>query len=308
MVWSAIAAAAMLLVLAVAAGIILRLTNTNGTIELVNLPRDAEVSVDGERATVTWSGAGEPALISLTPGKRMLRVKKAGFQMSGAEVTIEAGGREAIIVRLLPLADSGATRDGAGADASRSDLARPRTASSPVPQNPPAQTTTGSSTTAPPALTKKHAVVPSANDRFDPDAPYRFVASFQPRKSLDVRPNGRNTEQAILAETSDRSAQQWKIVPLGDGWYRITSNGHPGKCLGLRHIGGHNAEPILADTNDDLGQHWKITAMRDGWHRITSRIHPAQSLDIVNDGKNNRLKMAPTGNWTGQFWKITVSR
>ena len=33
----------------------------------------------------------------------------------------------------------------------------------------------------------------------------------------------------------------------------------------------------------------------------------AQCLDIVNDGENNRLTMAPCGNFSGQMWSISPS-
>ena len=70
-------------------------------IELVNLPRDAEVLVDGEEVAVTWPGGGKPAVVTVTPGKHKIMVKKDGIETSGDEVTVQAGNKEKFTVRLV---------------------------------------------------------------------------------------------------------------------------------------------------------------------------------------------------------------
>jgi uncharacterized protein (DUF2249 family)/predicted nucleic acid-binding Zn-ribbon protein len=41
------------------------------------------------------------------------------------------------------------------------------------------------------------------------------------------------------------------------------------------------------------------------WYSFTTEwLGKAKSLDIVNDGTNNKLIMAKTGNYSGQYWKI----
>lgn len=41
------------------------------------------------------------------------------------------------------------------------------------------------------------------------------------------------------------------------------------------------------------------------FYRISNQWQgPSKSLDIVNDGRNNRVALAKTGNYTGQYWKI----
>ncbi|CAF3772117.1 unnamed protein product [Rotaria sordida] len=43
------------------------------------------------------------------------------------------------------------------------------------------------------------------------------------------------------------------------------------------------------------------------YYRLTTQGQgDNQSLDIINDGTNNKLRLAPTGGYTGQFWKITL--
>ena len=71
-------------------------------IELVNLPKDAEVLVDGEEVAVTWPGGGKPAVITVTAGKHKVMVKKDGLEISGDEVTVQADGKEKFTVRFVP--------------------------------------------------------------------------------------------------------------------------------------------------------------------------------------------------------------
>ena len=87
--------------LAVAWGVILRVKTANGMIELVNLPKDAEVLVDGEEVAVTWPGGGKPAVITVTAGKHKIAVKTDGLEISGDEVTVQAESKEKFTVRFV---------------------------------------------------------------------------------------------------------------------------------------------------------------------------------------------------------------
>ena len=80
---------------------ILRVKTANGMIELVNLPKDAEVLVDGAEVAVTWPGGGKPAVITVTAGKHKVMVKKDGIETSGDDVTVPADGKETFSVRLV---------------------------------------------------------------------------------------------------------------------------------------------------------------------------------------------------------------
>ena len=104
--WSAVAAGMLLLGLVVAWGVILWVKTSNGTIELVNLPKDAEVFVDGEEVAVTWPGGGKPAVVSVSAGTHKISIKKDGLELSGDELTVQAGRLEKFKVRIVPLADS----------------------------------------------------------------------------------------------------------------------------------------------------------------------------------------------------------
>ena len=54
------------------------------------------------------------------------------------------------------------------------------------------------------------------------------------------------------------------------------------------------------------GQRWKVAHIRDGYNRLTTEWQgDGKALDGVNDGvNNNRLHLANTGEFAGQFWKF----
>ena len=75
----------------------------NGTIELVNLPKDAEVLVDGEKIVVIWPGAGKPGMVTVTPGKHKITFRKNGIETSSDELTVQPGRKEEFTMRYVPL-------------------------------------------------------------------------------------------------------------------------------------------------------------------------------------------------------------
>ena len=88
-----LAVGVLLLALFVAWAAVVRVKTSGGIIELVDLPKDAEVFVDGEKVSVIWPGGGKPAVISVAAGKHTVRVKNDGLEVSGPEVTVQAEGR-----------------------------------------------------------------------------------------------------------------------------------------------------------------------------------------------------------------------
>ncbi|MCF7993580.1 MAG: RICIN domain-containing protein [Chromatiaceae bacterium] len=44
----------------------------------------------------------------------------------------------------------------------------------------------------------------------------------------------------------------------------------------------------------------------NAYYRLTTQWQgEGKSLDVVNEGRNNKLQLADTGNYSGQFWKFT---
>jgi hypothetical protein len=84
-------------------GVIIRLTTPEGVVLLENIPPDAEVFVDGRKATVAVPGDREPLRIELPKGRHELKVTKGGFETYTRQVTVPAGQSERITVQLLPV-------------------------------------------------------------------------------------------------------------------------------------------------------------------------------------------------------------
>jgi hypothetical protein len=105
-------------------GGVFKVKTPDGVIVLENLPRDAEVFVDGGKITLSWPGIGKPVEIRAVPGQRKVEVKRDGFSTFVKEPTVKVDGSEEVTVRLEPF------------DAS---LSNPKASPSPVP-SPPAET------------------------------------------------------------------------------------------------------------------------------------------------------------------------
>jgi serine/threonine protein kinase len=71
---------------------VLRVKTKDGTIVLENLPRDAEVTVDGAKVLLKWT-EGKEAEITVKPGTREVVVTIAGIKVQGQQVSIEPGER-----------------------------------------------------------------------------------------------------------------------------------------------------------------------------------------------------------------------
>jgi serine/threonine protein kinase len=113
--WPSVAAGVLLLGFVVAYIAIVKVRTKNGMIVLENLPEQAVVLVDGDKAKVEWPDGGGPVEITIPAGKHGVTVRKEGFEAFGTEVTIEAGKRQNIRIILEPLAASAAGGSPAGA-------------------------------------------------------------------------------------------------------------------------------------------------------------------------------------------------
>ena len=76
----------------------------DGTIELTDLPPDADVFVDGGKATVTWDAGKQRAEVRVKPGTRKLEVKRGETTVIGETVEIESGGRKVLAAKLTEVA------------------------------------------------------------------------------------------------------------------------------------------------------------------------------------------------------------
>ena len=94
-----VGAAVLLLGLAAAFAVVVRVRTANGVIVLENVPANAIVEVDGERVTVT-PAAGEPVTIEAPPGKHGVVVKRGDvILLADSGVTVQSGKQFKLTIR-----------------------------------------------------------------------------------------------------------------------------------------------------------------------------------------------------------------
>jgi hypothetical protein len=93
---------AALLVLAVLAGVVLRLKTRNGVVLLENVPADAEVFVDGRKIEIIAPGRKEPLQIEVPEGQHQVKVTTGGQEVLGEQVNVRWGKADPLKVTLGP--------------------------------------------------------------------------------------------------------------------------------------------------------------------------------------------------------------
>ena len=94
-------------------------------------------------------------------------------------------------------------------------------------------------------------------------------------------------------------------------YYRLTTQWQ-GENKSLDVVDNKSLNKLaLAKTGNYSGQAWKIKSLGNVFFRLTSQFKgEGKSIDISNDpsvSRNGDIKpiLAPSGNYSGQFWKIT---
>jgi hypothetical protein len=99
------------------------------------------------------------------------------------------------------------------------------------------------------------------------------------------------------------SGSNWKITATGDGYHRLTNMFlGDGRALETTPDG---TRLFMGTAGSAQAQAWKITGAGNGYFRIRSRsLGDGRSLDTKNDAVNDPY-MNDTGDFSGQYWKIT---
>ena len=114
-IWPSLAAGVLLIGFLVAwVSGVFKAKTRDGVIVLEGVPDQAAVFVDGARISVSWPVSGQPMEIGVSPGERMIEVKKEGFRTFGSKVMVATGKSQPITVRLDPL--TGPERQQAGSE------------------------------------------------------------------------------------------------------------------------------------------------------------------------------------------------
>ena len=155
----------------------------------------------------------------------------------------------------------------------------------------------------------------SAVAQIDPAAFYQIVAKHS-GKCLDVAggPDAQgNGVRVIQFECNGASNQQWKLVPVGDGYYKVLAK-HSGKSLDV--FGGNIAtgNGVIVeqwDYHDGDNQLWRFDPVEEGYYRIVAK-HSGKSLDISGgpDATGNEVQAQQWDDVGGsnQRWALTAVR
>jgi uncharacterized membrane protein len=131
-------------------------------------------------------------------------------------------------------------------------------------------------------------------------------------KCLDIINDGENNK-LIMATCGNFAGQRWSITAhkMSPKNYQLqTPLAGTDKCLDVINDGENN-KLTMATCSDSPGQFWTIAANKtnpgySGYSRLRSQLTGTDKcLDIINDGRNNKLTMAPCAKVAGQNWRIT---
>ncbi len=116
------------------------------------------------------------------------------------------------------------------------------------------------------------------------------------------------TPMAVVAPTPQPQIPEnigLTILDTSAVYYLSTQWQGEGKTLAVKSGTANQVE--LQDRKEVTAHHWKFKLAPNGYYRLVNNAFPSKSLDIVNDGKaNNKLTLAPSQNYSGQFWKVSV--
>ena len=147
---------------------------------------------------------------------------------------------------------------------------------------------------------------------------YRLTCLFQgTMKSLD---SANNKAMLTLSQLSD--SQYWSISLINGQWHRLTPKSAPGKSLDIINDANDN-RPTIANSGAFSGQYWKFTKLKavptqapelpvsidtSYYYRLTTMWQgTGKALDVINDSSDNKLILAATGAYSGQYWRFTQS-
>lgn len=134
---------------------------------------------------------------------------------------------------------------------------------------------------------------------------YRLTTQWQgDGRAIAIINDGVN-DRPHLADSANASGQYWTITDNGSGYYRLTC-----RWLGLSRSLTVNGTELRMDTTANIpAQLWKIASLGNGYYRLTAKsLGDSFSLDVVPAGANDKLRMANTGNYSGQFWKMSDTK
>ena len=294
-VWPSVAAGLFFVGLLVLWGVVLRIKTANGTIELVDLPRDAEVFVDGVRVDVVLPAGSKRPVITVTAEKKhRITVKSGETEISADEVTVQADGVKPFTVRSIPNDSSPPSRADAGSRASQSDVVH-----SPAP--PPDQR--NPSTFVPPvaAGNADPRTGTSQPAKKNPEAQQNEpspLANRQPEPKDQVRTPAVQTPAVANRPAKRRS---WPAAHVLKGKARITAGEWVVEGAELVHMGGEEGGVVFGSpdwADYDITVDLMFTSGRGGCRLEFRRISQSKSAGVINLEIGS--KGCGIGHWVGE--------
>ncbi|KOX19084.1 RICIN domain-containing protein [Nocardiopsis sp. NRRL B-16309] len=136
----------------------------------------------------------------------------------------------------------------------------------------------------------------------DPELVY-VLQNVHGDRVLDVVQAATANGAAIhLWDRHDQENQQWRFVPVDDGYYEIEGVGS-GKVLEIAAGGGPGA--TLLSRTGDPHQHWAPVEVGDGVVRLINRA-TSQALEAQGGAPDNgtAVVQAPDGGHAHQQWRL----
>jgi hypothetical protein len=108
-----------------------------------------------------------------------------------------------------------------------------------------------------------------------------------------------------LVTCTGDDAQQWVTVPAGGAAIQLTTvRFGAGICLDVDEGTGGASLMTLTPCSSRPGQRFHTSSV-GAYTRLTNDLRgPSSCLDVVNDGTNDRVRMAPCGSYSGQSWLL----
>ena len=123
-------------------------------------------------------------------------------------------------------------------------------------------------------------------------------------RPLTVDSNG-NLNGVRMGKKDGNPGQLWKVEVSGNGYFKLISQLPADKrSLDVTSNNGIDFTPNMGSIANRPGQIWKIEPEFEFFRLSTLWLGENRSLDIVNDGADNKLTLADSGNYSGQHWKF----
>ena len=141
----------------------------------------------------------------------------------------------------------------------------------------------------------------------DAQASFRLINNFTgPERPLGIVEASDGATIPMLIVDDQFDSHSWTLNNVGNGLFTIVSTGERERLALTLGEQPEGFAPVLSVTSDADSQLWQITPLENATCRITPfLLGSGQSLDIKNDDLDVNLKIAESGDFSGQYWRFS---